>query len=288
MKKEFIHLHLHTKYSILDGMCRIEEIIKSARNYNMPAAAITDHGNMHGAVEFYSALAKAGIKPIIGMEIYIVDDIKHNIKNKIREKNHLVLLAKNEAGYKNLIKIASFAATEGMYYKPTADKTFLKNHAEGLIGMSACVQGEVPSKIIAGDMDGAKNAALYYLRVFGENNFYFEMQNHGIEDELIMNRGLKSLSKELSIPLTVSNDTHYMKKDDSSAHESLLCVQTGQTLKSSSRMHFTTNEFYFKSYNEMEKAFPDESEAIEKTVEIANKCDFTLELIKNILCLLMK
>jgi len=274
LAEKFVHLHLHTLYSFLDGMCKFEELIDIAKKYNMPAVAITDHGNMHGVVEFYEAIYKSGIKPIIGMEIYLVDSIKNNT----REKNHLVLLVKNETGYKNLIKIASFASTYGAYYKPTADKECLSEHSEGLIAMTSCIHGEIPKKIINNDYEGAKEAAKEYLKIFGDSNFYLELQNHGLEEEIIMNRGLKTLSSELSIPLVVTNDVHYIKKEDAKVQDILLCVQTGQTLKSSDRLNFKTKEFYFKNYNEMKNLFPEDIQALQTTYEIANKCNFEMKL----------
>ena len=274
MKSEYIHLHLHTKFSLLDGMCKFDEIIESARKYNMPAVAITDHGNMYGVIEFYSALNRAGIKPIIGFEAYVVDDIT----KKSRDNYHLVLLAKDETGYKNLIRISSYAFTDGFYYKPRVSRQFLAGNSQGLIALTSCVHGEVPSKIINNDITGAKEAAENYLAMFGEGDFYLEMQNHGLEEELIMNRGIKEISKDLSVPVVTTNDVHYMRKDDAKAHDVLLCIQTGKTLKDENRMQFRTKELYFKNFSEMQEMFPEDTDAIERTVEVANKCNFTMEL----------
>lgn len=253
-------------------MCRPEDIIETAKKYNMTAVAATEHGNMYGAIEFYSAVSKAGIKPIIGYEAYIVD----NIKDKKRKKNHLLLLVKNEEGYKNLIKIASYAFTEGFYYKPTVDKKFLAEHTKGLIALTSCLQGEVPSMIIEGDIEGAREKAQWYLENFGENNFYFEMQNHGLNEELLVNRGLKELSKSMSVPLVATNDVHYMTKEDAKAHEILLCVQTGKTIRDADRMQFKSQEMYFKNYEEMHKAFPEDLQALIATFDIAQKCNFEI------------
>jgi DNA polymerase-3 subunit alpha len=273
---KFCHLHIHSKFSILDGMCKFDELIEAARNNNMIAMALTDHGNMYGVVEFAGTMAKSGIKPIIGLETYVVEDVKKNT----REKGHLVLLVKNETGYKNLIKIASFAFTDGFYYKPSVDKKFLFEHSAGLIAMSSCMQGEVPSKVINNDMSGAKEAAVWYQKTFGEGNYYLELQNHGIEEQVIANRGLRQLSKDLSIPLTATNDVHYMKKDDDKAHEILVCIQTGQMLKTENRMRFSSKEFYFKTQAEMKAALPEDEAALYTTFEIANKCNFELAIGK--------
>ncbi len=272
MISKFVHLHLHTKYSILDGMCKIDEIIESCKKYNMPAVAITDHGNMFGVVDFYTSLISEGIKPIIGIELYIVENIKKNV----REKNHIVLLVKNEIGYKNLIKLATIANTEGMYYKPSIDKNILKEHASGLICFTSCIKGKIPAKIIENNIEEAKKEAEDYLKIFGDGNFYLEMQNHGLEEEIIVNRTYKELSKSLSIPLVVTNDVHYINKEDAKIHDILLCIQTGQTIKDSNRMQFKTNEFYFKSYEEMQKLFPEDEVAIQTTIDIVNKCHFEL------------
>jgi len=255
-------------------MCRFDDIIEACRKNNMLSVAITDHGNMYGIVEFASAMTKAGIKPILGMETYVVDDL--SIKS--REKKHLVLLVKNEKGYKNLIKISSFAFTEGFYYKPSVDKKFLEQHSEGLIALSSCLQGEVPTAVLNNDMETAKKAAEWYLKTFGEGNFYLELQNHGLEEQVIANRGLREISNALSIPTAATNDVHYMKKDDDKAHEILMCVQTGQTLNSEKRMRFTSGEFYFKSQSEMKAALPEDVQALYNTFDIASKCNFELPM----------
>lgn len=272
MISKFVHLHLHTKYSMLDGMCKNDEIIDHCKKNNMSAVAITDHGNMFGIVEFYYDIINAGIKPIIGIELYIVDDIKKNT----REKNHILFLVKDDVGYKNLIQLATFASTKGMYYKPTIDKKILSDYSKGLICLTSCIKGVIPSKILQNDFDGAKQEAEFYLKTFGEGNFYLELQNHNLEEEIIINRGLKELSKNLSIPLVVTNDVHYMNKEDEKVHELLLCIQTGQTIKNANRMQFRTKEFYFKNYDEIKQIFPDDEQAIGTTLDIANKCNFEL------------
>jgi len=276
LKHNFVHLHLHSKYSMLDGMCKFEDIIDNCKKHNMFSCAITDHGYMYGAVEFYTAMYYARLKPIIGLETYVVEDIKQ----KSREKNHLILLVKNEIGYKNLLKIATLAATDGFYYKPAVDKIFLADHAEGLIALSACMQGEVPNKIINNDLDGAMIVAQQYNKMFGEGNFYLEMQNHGIPEELIMNKGLREISAKLSIPLTITNDVHYMNKDDARAQDLLMCIKTGKKLSETDRLSFKTNELYFKSHDEMSALFPEDETAIASTMEIAAKCHFELSINK--------
>jgi DNA polymerase III subunit alpha len=270
----FVQLHVHTKYSMLDGMCKFDEIVEACKLNNMHACAITDHGYMYGAVEFYSTLTYAGIKPIIGLETYVVDDIKL----KSREKYHLILLVKNEVGYKNLLKISTLAATDGFYYKPSIDKLFLESHSDGLIALSACMQGEVPNRIINNDPEGAMMAAQEYNRIFGDGNFYLEMQNHGLPEELIMNKGLKEISAKLSIPLTVTNDVHYMNKEDAKAQDLLVCIKTGKKLSESDRLSFKTHEFYFKNYAEMLNLFPEDETAITGTADIAAKCKFELPI----------
>ncbi|MFW6211022.1 MAG: DNA polymerase III subunit alpha, partial [bacterium] len=272
MISKFIHLHLHTKYSMLDGMCRLEDLAESVKKARMFAAAITDHGNMYGAVEFYNTMRRAGIKPIIGLEAYIVDDVDKNT----RKKSHIVLLAKDEQGYKNLVDLSSFGFVKGFYYKPTIDKKILKEKSGGLIALSSCIQGEISSKIIENDYEGAKEAAEFYSRIFGDGNFYLELQNHGLADEETANRGLRRISKELSLPMTATNDTHYINKDDAGAHEVLLCVQTGKTLKNTERMSFESDQFYFKNYEEMKKTLPEDIAAIESTFDIAEKCNLEL------------
>lgn len=268
----FVHLHLHTKYSLLDGMCKLDALVAATKKNNMIAVAMTDHGNMAGAVDFYTTIAGAGIKPIIGMEIYIVDDVTQ----KTREKNHIVLLVKNEQGYKNLMRIATFAATDGFYYKPTIDKKVLREYSSGILGLSACLQGEIPYKIVNNDIEGAKKSAADYAGIFGEGNFYLELQNHGLPDEIIMNKGLRELSKSLSIPLVATNDVHYMEKEDAKAHDILLCIQTATTIKDAERMQFNTKEFYFKNKEEMLQALPDDEAAIHASYDIANMCNFEL------------
>ncbi|HAA80510.1 MAG TPA: DNA polymerase III subunit alpha, partial [Thermoanaerobacter sp.] len=244
----FVHLHVHSEYSLLDGSCRIKDLIAKTKELNMKAIAITDHGVMYGVIDFYKEAVAQGIKPIIGCEIYVaprsMQDREYGIDN---ENYHLVLLAKDMTGYKNLMKIVTVASIEGFYYKPRVDREFLKEHSEGLIALSACLAGEVPSYILRGEYEKAKEAALFYDSIFGRGNFYLELQDHGILEQQKVNKELIRLSKETGIPLVATNDVHYLEKKDAKAHEVLLCIQTGKTIDDEDRMSFPTDEFYLKS-----------------------------------------
>lgn len=279
--KQFVHLHTHSEYSLLDGMCRINDLVERAVQMGMPAVALTDHGVAYGAILFYLKCKEAGIKPIIGCEIYIAPR-KATDKEPHIDSNptHLVLLAKNEKGYKNLVKLITYAQTEGFYYKPRVDKEILGKYSEGLIALSGCFMGEVGKKILDGDIEGAKRAALEFREIFGERNFYLELQNHGLpEDEIIVPQ-LIQIARELSIPLVATNDVHYLKKEDAEIHKVLLSIGTGTTVKSPKKMGFSTPEFYFKSPQEMHALFSEVPEALENTLEIAARCNLELELGK--------
>jgi DNA polymerase-3 subunit alpha len=274
---DFVHLHLHTQYSLLDGMIRLEDLFKKAREYKMPALAITDHGNMFGVVDFYQQAYKHGIKPIIGCELYVA---QNKLTDQIpgERSRHLIVLVKNAQGYKNLMKLTSTAYLKGFYYRPRVDKELLKEYHEGLIASSACLQGEVASCILQGNIEAAKNAAMNYLEIFGEGNFYLELMENGLPDQKIVNAGLIELSKELSIPLIATNDCHYLDRDHAEAHDVLLCIQTGKTMADKDRMSLGTDQFYFRSPDEMRQLFSLTPEAIANTVGIAEKCNFSLEL----------
>ncbi|AEM79180.1 DNA polymerase III subunit alpha [Thermoanaerobacter wiegelii] len=277
----FVHLHVHSEYSLLDGSCRIKDLIAKTKELNMKAIAITDHGVMYGAIDFYKEAVAQGIKPIIGCEIYVaprsMQDREYGIDN---ENYHLVLLAKDMTGYKNLMKIVTVASIEGFYYKPRVDREFLKEHSEGLIALSACLAGEVPSYILRGEYEKAKEAALFYDSIFGRGNFYLELQDHGILEQQKVNKELIRLSKETGIPLVATNDVHYLEKKDAKAHEVLLCIQTGKTIDDEDRMSFPTDEFYLKSPEEMENLFSCCKEAIENTEKIADMCNVEFEFNK--------
>ena len=278
----FVHLHNHTHYSLLDGACKIGDLVKSAVKDNMEALAITDHGNMFGVIPFYKAVKEAGLKPIIGIETYVapqnapVQNVENKSKSEARSY-HLILLAKNYEGYKNLMKLSSYAYLKGFYYKPRINKEILKEYHEGLICLSSCIQGEIPFKIIRGDYDGARQAAIFFRDLF-KDDFYLELQNHGIDEEEIARKGLLELSKELDIPVVATNDTHYLKQEHSQAEDILLCIQTGKDLDDPKRMHFTSDQNYFKSQAEMAELFKDVPEAVSTTLEIAKKCDLTITL----------
>ncbi len=273
----FVHLHVHTEYSLLDGACRIDKIAEKAKAMGQSALAITDHGVMYGAVAFYKACKSAGIKPIIGCEVYVAPrrmaDKEHGRDNAY---SHLILLCKNETGYKNLCYLVSMAFTEGFYIKPRIDWQILREHAEGLVCLSGCLAGEIPQKIIGGDYDGAKAKALELKELFGED-FYLEIQDHGIREEKLAANGLIKLSRETGIPLALTNDAHYIEKSDAYYQDVLMCIQTGKTVDDDNRMRFETNELYLKTEEEMRALFPEQSEAADNTVIIAEKCNYDFE-----------
>ncbi|MCX5848295.1 MAG: DNA polymerase III subunit alpha [Deltaproteobacteria bacterium] len=278
---DFVHLHLHTQYSLLDGMIRLEDLFKKAREYKMPAVAITDHGNMFGAIDFYQQAYKHGVKPIIGCELYVAP-------NKLTDRiagetsKHLIVLVKNTQGYKNLMKLTTASYLKGFYYRPRVDKELLKECHEGLISSSACLHGEIADLIMQGNMEGARKAAITYQEIFGEGNFYLELMENGIPEQKIANAGLIEISKELSIPLVATNDCHYLERDHAEAHDILLCIQTGKTIKDTDRMHLSTDQFYFRSPEEMHQLLKDqkenESEMREKYEKRLNE---ELEIIKS-------
>ncbi|MBL7094860.1 DNA polymerase III subunit alpha, partial [candidate division KSB1 bacterium] len=276
----FIHLHNHTKYSLLDGACRIEDMINKCKEYKMNTLAITDHGNMFGAIDFYTQLKDEGMKPIIGSEVYIAPGSrleKTSSKGQTDTSYHLILLAKDNTGYKNLMKLVSIGYLEGFYYKPRIDKDVLKNYSAGLIALSACLKGEVARKILRRDINDAEKSALEYREIFGED-FFLEIQRHDIPEEEIVVKGMAELHQRTGIPLVATNDIHYMKREHAKAHEVLMCLQTGKTLKDEKRMQLTTDQVYFKSPEEMVELFKDFPEAISNTVKIAEKCNLEIDL----------
>lgn len=287
---DFVPLHLHTEYSLLDGAIKIDELIREANAFKMPAVAITDHGNLFGSVEFYKKAVKAGIKPIIGCEVYVApgsrfDRAKTSIDSTLSEEAafHLILLARDNTGYRNLTTLVSKAYLEGFYYKPRIDKDLLEQYSGGLIGLSACLKGEVPYYLKHGNMEKAREVALQYKHILGPENFYFELQHNGLPEQEEVNKLLIQLSQELHIPVVATNDCHYLRKDDAKAHDILLCIQTGKMVKDEKRLKLTTDEFYFKSPDEMKRAFHETPEAIANTRVIAERCNLEFTLGKSLL-----
>lgn len=273
-KPEWVSLHQHTEYSLLDSSAKISNLIKRAKELGMKSIAITDHGVMYGCVEFYKEAMKQGIKPIIGCEIYVASKSMYiKQQDKENETYHLVLLVKNKIGYKNLMQIVSKASVEGFYYKPRVDYEFLKDHSEGLIALSACLGGEIQSNILKGNLEKAKNIALKYKNIF-EDGFYLELQYHGMEEQLKVNEELVKMSKELDIPLVATNDVHYIMKEDFKSHDVLLCIQTGKIVEEENRMRYPSDQFYLKSPEEMYELFSYVPEALENTVKISEECNF--------------
>lgn len=269
----FTHLHVHSEYSLLDGMCRIKELPKRAKELGQTALALTDHGVMYGAVDFFKACRSEGIKPIIGCEVYTAQNrLDHSGGRGENETNHLVLLCRNEQGYKNLIRIVSAGFIDGFYYKPRVDSEILNKYKGGLIALSACLAGEIPHALLNGDFERAKAKVYEYKELFDE--FYIELQDHGIEDQKRLNPLLIKLARETDTPLVATNDAHYLMREDAKNQDVLLCIQTGKTLDDDNRMHFETDEFYLKSEDEMRALFPNVPEAIDNTAEIAEKCSF--------------
>jgi DNA polymerase-3 subunit alpha len=275
---DFVHLHVHTMYSLLDGAIRLDALFAKAREFGMHSVAITDHGTMFNVLEFYQQAIKAEIKPIIGCECYVAPRTMAD-KSPLDAKGlrHLVLLAENNEGYRNLCKLVTLAQTQGFYYKPRIDKTVLAAHHKGLIAMSACLHGEIPMLIKAGQLEKAEETACYYQDLFGENNFFLEIQNNGIAIQDTVNEALRDMSARLSIPLIASNDCHYLNKEDVRAHDVLLCVQTGKTVNDSERFRFRTDQLYFKSKEEMIDYFRDFPGAVENSAAIAGRCDVSFD-----------
>ena len=271
----FTHLHVHTEYSLLDGASRIEELVLRAKELGFDSLAITDHGAMYGAVDFYKAAKKHGIKPIIGCEVYMAPrGHKEKEGRADKEYAHFVLLAENEKGYYNLIKLVSLGFTEGFYYKPRIDYELLEQYSEGLIGLSACIGGDIPQLLLNGMVDEAKALAARLKNILGPDNFFIEIQDHGLREERQVNPQLIKLAEELSLGLVCTNDSHYTRREDASAHDVLLCIQTGKTVDDPNRMRFQGDGFYLKSEEEMRQLFPDLPQAFDNTAKIAERCNF--------------
>jgi DNA polymerase-3 subunit alpha len=279
---DFVHLHTHTQYSLLDGGCQVPKLLKLVSDMKMPALAITDHGNMFGAIEFYLQARNFGIKPIIGCEVYVAPNSRfEKTSSGIYEASfHLTLLAKDEQGYQNLMRLVSKGYTEGFYYKPRIDKDLIEKYHKGIIALSGCLKGEIPHLVRANQSEGALNTAAWYSDVFGKGNFYLELQENKIQEQTVSNKGLLDISKQLSIPVVATNDIHYLKHEHARAHEALLCIQTQTTLDDPNRMRLQTDEFFVKTPQQMKEAFDYAPEAIKNTLAIAEKCNLELDFDK--------
>jgi DNA polymerase III subunit alpha len=281
---DFVHLHLHSEYSLLDGACRIEELLDKAVELKMPAMAITEHGNMFSSVVFHDQARKRGINPILGCEVYVTPGDRRTKSGTPGETaNHLVLLAETNEGYHNLIKLVSSGYTEGFYYKPRIDKDLLAQHAKGLIGLSSCLKGEVATGIRTEQQSKAIAAAAAYRDILGRENFFLEMQYQGIDEQRTVNIGLQPIAKELGIDLVVTNDVHYLKNSDFKPHDILLCIGTGKTVTDTDRLKYHGDQFYLKTDAEMRAVFPDFADAIARTARIAARCNVDLSFKENYL-----
>ncbi|MBO5898146.1 MAG: PHP domain-containing protein, partial [Clostridia bacterium] len=276
--RDFVHLHLHSEYSLLDGACRIADIPVRAKACGHSAVALTDHGVMYGAVSFYQACRAAGIKPIIGCEVYVAPGsrFEKNASRGQRTGYHLVLLCKNMTGYRNLMYLVSRGFTEGFYNKPRIDLELLASHTEGLIGLSACLAGQVSQNLLSGNYDEAKRVAEKYASMFGKDDFYIEIQNHGLADQRQILPSLVRLAEECGLGLVATNDCHYLRREDAEHQAILMCIQTNTTIEDGRPMGFETDEFYYKSTEEMERLFSAYPEALDNTARIAEKCELEL------------
>ncbi|MGH9725478.1 MAG: PHP domain-containing protein, partial [Candidatus Acidiferrales bacterium] len=271
--QNFVHLHLHTDYSLLDGACEIGELTAEAARRGMPAVAVTDHGNLFAAANFFHKASTHGVKPIIGCEVYVAPDNHKNRGAEAERSNHLILLAENEEGYRNLIQLVSTGFLDGFYYKPRVDHDLLAQHSKGLIALSACLRGEVAAALLDEKMDLARSNACRLRDIFGKGNFFLEVQDQGMEVEVRINRDLVALSRETGIPLVATNDAHYLTQADARAQEVLMCIQTGKTMSDAQRMKFPSDQFYFKTAEEMAQVFRELPEALSRTLAIAERCN---------------
>jgi DNA polymerase III subunit alpha len=276
---QFVHLHLHTDYSLLDGACNIERLVARVKELDMPAVAVTDHGNIFGAVTFHNAAKEAGVKPILGCELYICKKEDHRASPEGDTYNHLVVLAENDEGYRNLVKIVSEASLHGFYYKPRVSKRFLAEHSKGLIGLSGCLKGEVAERLTEGKYEAAREAAVTFNDIFGKGNFYLEIQDQGIPEEKRIQPNLLKLEQELRLPLVATNDSHYLCEDDSHAQDVMVCIQTGKSINDANRLKFHGNQFYVKNAAEMAQVFNGYERVLERSLEIAERCNVRLEKV---------
>src|SRR3984957_11008736 len=276
---QFVHLHLHTDYSLLDGACDVDKLCQRVQELGMPAVAMPDHGNIFGAVHFVNAAQKHGVKPIVGCELYVCKKDDHNIERTRPEGdtyNHLLVLAENEEGYQNLARITSEASLHGFYYKPRVSKRFLAEHSKGLIGLSGCLKGEVAERLVEGNYGAARAAAGTYTDIFGKGNFYLEIQDQGLELEHRIHPGLFQLEKDLGLPLVATNDSHYICEDDAHAQDVMVCIQTGKSIHDTARMKFEGTQFFLKNHEEMARVFKDSPQVLDRTLDIAERCNFHL------------
>src|SRR6266700_3212229 len=280
---DFVHLHLHTEYSLLDGACRLDRLMEKAHELKMPALALTDHGVLYGAIDFYQAARAKGIKPIIGCEVYVAPGSRLEKKTTTGGRDvyhHLVLLAKDEIGYRNLIKLATAAHLEGYYYKPRIDKELLAQHKEGLIALSGCLASQIPETILKDQLPKAREAVDWFKQTFGPENFYLELQNHGIPEQAKVNQHLIPWAKEFGLKLVATNDVHYVEKKHSHAHDCLICIGTQTLLTDTKRMKYAQEQFYLRSAEEMKARFAEVPEAVQNTLEVAEKCNLEIEFGK--------
>ena len=277
---EFVHLHLHSEYSLLDGACRISDIPDRVKECGQDAVAITDHGNMYGVIEFYKTCKRAGIKPIIGCEVYVATSSRFDKRNNTDSYYHLVLLCKNMTGYKNLIHMVSLGYTEGFYSKPRIDEELLRHHSDGLIALSGCLSGKIPRLLSLGDYEAAKNTAMEYSHIFGEGNYYIELQDHGTEETQQLIPQLVSLAEECNLPLVATNDCHYLRRQDSEMQQILMCIQTNTTVDSDNKPSFDADDYYIKTTDEMKRIYSSYKDALANTVKIADACELELEFDK--------
>ena len=274
----FVHLHVHSQYSLLDGAIRLDEVARTVKQDGQNALAITDHGNLFATVNFIEEAKKAGIKPIIGCEMYVAKGSRQERRSSHgKGYNHLILLASNVVGYRNLVRLVSLGYLEGFYYKPRVDLELLRAHSEGLIALSACLNGVVAEPLLAGRESAAEEAIHLYQGIYGEDNFFIELQDHGMPEDSRVLPGMVELSRKTGAPLVATNDSHYLRRDDAKAHESLLCIQTGKSVNDPKRFKFANDQFYLKNTLEMVELFSEHPEAIENTQRIADRIDFELE-----------
>jgi len=277
MGKEYVHLHAHSEYSILDGAVKIPDLLKHTKEKGMNALALTDHGNLFGVIEFYKTALKYGIKPIIGMEAYIAENSLEE-KNPNENLSHLTLIAENEKGYKNLLYLSTVSYLKGFYYKPRIDKELLRKNSEGLIALSGCLKGEIPQKILRGDEEGAKKALLEFLDIFGKENFYLELQEIGLEENIIVNKKLLEFAAQFNVNIVATNDVHFLTPQDHLLQDVLICIQTGKKLDDEKRLRIRTNKIYLRSPAEMWEIFGEVEEALTNTLVIAERANVKLEL----------